>query len=253
MYHRLRYFLRNVCYFLTVCNLRHMSVSHRRALLANCGKLPNLCGAHRVLDGLLWRGKAHLPVAAAQRRRSTKKKQPPAAGIQLGKDVDALLGEHAGDAWRRPLNGAKGLALDMARSGLAMLRKNGFVATDQQLRVPSAELECAPVLDLFGYIKEEGHTRRIPAVVEIKCGRSARSRTLVGQAATFRGKRFKHWRDTRRNRCMAQLALQTICVQRVLGTDDVRGMLLCIPTKGRASLTVVEELMCETMLAELNC
>ena len=166
--------------------------------------------------------------------------------------MDRLLEAHLAGGWERRFVRRPTAAGKMASAAYDALAKIKFVPTEAQLRVPCEEMASAPELDLFGYTKVR--EARHDTIVELKCGNSAfSSGQQVGKATTFSTLHgpFGEWADTWRNRAMAQLALQCICVQYSTGHRP-RGVLLMVSSDGVSKVAMVKDGLCNAIMACLD-
>jgi hypothetical protein len=212
---------------------------------------PGLPGARVVAEHLMWSSPAH-NVDVARARASARRRTDVAVSRDVGSRVDDLLTEHCRIDWSCPTlvcqtesrcATACDLSRTLAQQILGALHAMAFEATACQVRVPVIVYGCAPVLDLFGYTHGTDHGSRIPTVVEIKCGATGMSTAIVGAARSM-SPPYEAISDSWHNRCMAQLALQKVCVEHVLATP-VSALLLVAQLNGRVTIRKAPTKMCK--------
>ena len=161
---------------------------------------------------------------------------------QQGSGVDAVL-----ETWARGYHAADGgalvgahqacspsiveqkerVALRVGKGLVAHLEAHGFVPLATQLCVASARLGCAPVLDLVGHWSTDPQA---VAVIEVKVGSAVMSPT-TRNGASKKTASASCLQDTPRNRCMAQLALQVLCVEEAARRLHRKAVAGCNPWK----------------------
>ena len=186
-----------------------------RYLLDIATTSPSFPGAHTFLggytstDGWMWHNDVATPSPhKATKRRCTKHKNR-SASTKAGQAVDAAITEWVSSYPAPPTC----VANQAAYAAISLLVSNGFVPMATQLAVANTSLQCAPILDLIGHFPptSKGAACRL-SVVEIKVGGSSFSIAPVGDNTHMHAP-FGGIRDSWRNRCMAQLALQVLCVK----------------------------------------
>lgn len=131
--------------------------------------------------------------------------------MEEGAEVDDFLTAAAGEGWCEAASAGRHNPSTVAAHTADSIREtlyrgHSFVATGSQLQLPLLAISVAPVLDLVGM------TERGPALVEVKCGRTAGSNHAVGSTRQkMRGAWCSLW-DTWRNRAFVQLSLQVVAV-----------------------------------------
>lgn len=178
-----------------------------------------LGGARADSGGRLW--VAHQKVRPRHRRRGR-----PSCPLD-GQRVDTAISQWV-TSYPSPLPRD---ACRATSAAVALLVASDFVPYCTQLRVSAESIGCAPVVDLVGHFVQTPNTT---TVIEVKFGGATFSKQRPSTTSHMLPP-YEAIRDTWRNRCMAQLALQVLAVEaaassrtQALGTQTVDGFLLTI-------------------------
>lgn len=225
-----------------------------RGLVA-ASPLQCLPGAHVFLGGDRDGGGGHMWLkyrcagsatdsAKYHRRRKGRRPACPLAGQAVDSAISTWAAAYPAPL---PLSGCKA-----TEAAVALLSSRNFTPLATQVRIVAPTLGCSPVVDIVGYFAQRPNHI---AVIEVKFGGTTFSHQRPG-TETHMLPPHEALRDTWRNRCMAQLALQVLAIEARCRADvaprlGVDGFLLMITNTQPPVASLAP--LCKRLKSSLQC